>query len=86
MPQFNLRLVTFAAAGTLIGTAMTSACGGAGDGNQFAGNGAAAANGGNGGNAASAANGGSGAGINFDSGPGDGGIDPDAACDLQKFT
>ncbi len=84
MARPSLRILGIAASGILIGAALTSACGDAGGGTagNFAGNGGSAANGGNGGNAAN----GTGAGISFDSGNGDGAIDPDAACDLQKFT
>ncbi len=90
----SLRLRGFgtAALGALLGSGLGAACSGTDGGtadNSIGGSGAVAAAGGAGnasGNGGSSGDGGSGAGISIDSGPGDAGVDPDAACDLQKYT
>ncbi len=87
MVLLRLRTLGYAACGALIGSALTAACGAdGGTAGNFAGAGGSAASSGNGGSANAAASGGNGAGINFDAGSNDGAINPDAACDLQKFT
>ncbi len=85
----TLRTLGTTAAGVLIGSAFAAACSGTDSGtadNSFGGGTAAGGGSGGSGGSSASGNGGSGAGIVIDSGPADTGIDPDAACDLQKYS